>query len=118
MSRDSATCRYYRKDKSATIPINQNHSSMVKFSRGDATMGVIISLIKETCSPCHILLQHSEINAGVSARFDNNLPKDEATVENNTQYKGIARLDLPCEEALRTLGKLFDGLDGMSSPFP
>ncbi|KAL7920620.1 hypothetical protein ACQKWADRAFT_298002 [Trichoderma austrokoningii] len=42
---DSATCHYYRDDRSLTIPINKDHSNMVKLSRGDNDLGkVIISL--------------------------------------------------------------------------
>lgn len=115
MSRDSATCRYYRKDRSATIPINQNHSNMVKFSRGDATMGVVISLIKEICSASHVL-QHPEMNAGVSVGFDHSLPGGEATLETTSVDVDIGSEDLPCEEPLKALGKLLDDLDSMFKP--
>ncbi|KAM0511390.1 hypothetical protein ACHAPE_009905 [Trichoderma viride] len=47
---DSATCHYYSKDKSLTIPINKDHSNMVKFSRGDNDLGKIIVSLKELCS--------------------------------------------------------------------
>ncbi|KAK1238167.1 hypothetical protein MKX08_002746 [Trichoderma sp. CBMAI-0020] len=39
---ESATCHYYRNDKSLTIPINKDHSNMVKFSRGNNDLRKII----------------------------------------------------------------------------
>lgn len=50
VSPDSATCHYYRKDKSLTIPINKDHSNMIKFSRGDSTLGPVLVSLKELCS--------------------------------------------------------------------
>lgn len=47
---ESATCHYCRKDRSLTIPINENHSNMVKFGRGDPNLGVIIYSLSELCS--------------------------------------------------------------------
>ncbi|KAH6617141.1 hypothetical protein F5144DRAFT_541013 [Chaetomium tenue] len=106
VSRDSATCRHSRNNKSATIPINQNHSNMVKFSRGDATIGTIITSIKEICSPSN-LLQRSDMNAGVFVEF----PEGEAVVDDTSQ--DIAPPDLPCEETLKILGKVINGLDDL-----
>ncbi|KAH6640664.1 hypothetical protein F5144DRAFT_105787 [Chaetomium tenue] len=48
---ESATCHHFRKDKSVTIPINEDHSNMVKFSRDDATLRIIIHSLSELCSP-------------------------------------------------------------------
>lgn len=78
---------------------------MVKFSRGDATIGTMITSIKEICSPSN-LLQYSDMNAGISV----GLPESEAAVDDTSQ--NIAPPDLPCEETLRMLGKLINGLDG------
>jgi len=50
VDRNSATCHYYRKDRSITIPINQDHSGMVKFSRSDQNLSVIIQALAELCS--------------------------------------------------------------------
>ncbi|KAK3319651.1 hypothetical protein B0T19DRAFT_270056 [Cercophora scortea] len=50
VSPDSATNNQCRKDKSVTIPINRDHSNMVKFSRGDAQLGIVLSSIIEVCS--------------------------------------------------------------------
>ncbi|KAH8895466.1 hypothetical protein GQ53DRAFT_715140 [Thozetella sp. PMI_491] len=48
---DSATCRYNRKNKAITIPINEDHSNMVKFSRGDLNLGPVLSCLRELCFP-------------------------------------------------------------------
>ncbi|KAK3290170.1 uncharacterized protein B0H64DRAFT_368987 [Chaetomium fimeti] len=50
---DSATCYHWRKNKSMTIPINEDHANMVKFSKGHADLGTIIHLIDELCDPAH-----------------------------------------------------------------
>ncbi|KAH8897208.1 hypothetical protein GQ53DRAFT_803263 [Thozetella sp. PMI_491] len=50
VSPDSATCQRYRKDKSSTIPINKDHSGMVKFSKGDSSLGPILVSLSELCS--------------------------------------------------------------------
>ncbi|KAI9167908.1 Protein SERAC1 [Paramyrothecium foliicola] len=50
VTRDSATSRYATKDKSLTLPINADHSNMVKFSRGDANLGPIILLLTDFCT--------------------------------------------------------------------
>ncbi|KAK0638959.1 hypothetical protein B0T16DRAFT_235197 [Cercophora newfieldiana] len=47
VNRDSATSNHYRKDKSVTIPIQKDHSNMVKFSRGDTSLAIITSSIAE-----------------------------------------------------------------------
>jgi hypothetical protein len=47
VNRDSATSNYYRKDKSVTIPIQSDHSNMVKFGRGDVNLAIVTSLIAE-----------------------------------------------------------------------
>lgn len=44
---DSATCHYHRGDRSVTIPINKDHSNMVKFSRGDVDLDKIIISLNE-----------------------------------------------------------------------
>jgi hypothetical protein len=75
-------------------------------------MGVIINSIKEMCSPSN-LPQYSEMNAGVPVGFDNTLPEGEATVEATSVDMDSASLDLPCEETLKALGKLLNGLDRM-----
>jgi hypothetical protein len=73
-------------------------------------MGMIINLIKEICSPSHLLFQYSDMNAGVSVGINNGLLEGEAAVEVAPEDMGI---DLPCEETLRMLGKLLNGLDSM-----
>ncbi|KAK0638583.1 hypothetical protein B0T16DRAFT_227181 [Cercophora newfieldiana] len=47
VSPESATCHYYRKNKAATFPINEDHSNMVKFSRGDPNLEVVTQFIRE-----------------------------------------------------------------------
>ncbi|RYP29592.1 hypothetical protein DL767_006644 [Monosporascus sp. MG133] len=50
----SATSNYYWKNKSITIPIHKDHSGMVKFTRGDAHLGIIKASIAEICSTTHL----------------------------------------------------------------
>jgi len=51
VSPESATSHYCRKNKAVTIPINRNHSDMVKFTRGDTNLGSIISSLKDMLPP-------------------------------------------------------------------
>ncbi|KAK4444026.1 hypothetical protein QBC34DRAFT_416019 [Podospora aff. communis PSN243] len=46
VSPDSATCNRHRKNKAETFPINEDHSKMVKFSRGDQNLLVVTQLIR------------------------------------------------------------------------
>ncbi|KAK0701077.1 hypothetical protein B0H67DRAFT_547600 [Lasiosphaeris hirsuta] len=50
----SATSNYYLKKKSITIPIDKDHSGMVKFTRGDVHLGIITASIAEICSTTHL----------------------------------------------------------------
>ncbi|CAH0002163.1 unnamed protein product [Clonostachys byssicola] len=49
VSPDSATCYFNSKNKIMTIPIDKDHSSMVKFSRGDKDLEIILQTIGELC---------------------------------------------------------------------
>ncbi|KAK1751162.1 hypothetical protein QBC47DRAFT_392355 [Echria macrotheca] len=46
----SATCNWSRKDKSRTIPIDGDHSTMVKFSLGDPDLGIVMMVLSKICS--------------------------------------------------------------------
>ncbi|CAH0047656.1 unnamed protein product [Clonostachys solani] len=48
---DSATCHHNRsrKNRVYTIPINEDHTNMVKFSRGEPNLGVILTVLTDLC---------------------------------------------------------------------
>ncbi|KAK4454860.1 hypothetical protein QBC34DRAFT_433106 [Podospora aff. communis PSN243] len=52
VSPHSATSNYFSKESKQTdiIPINKDHSNMVKFTPGDSTLNIIIALVAELCS--------------------------------------------------------------------
>ncbi|KAH6857077.1 hypothetical protein B0I37DRAFT_89683 [Chaetomium sp. MPI-CAGE-AT-0009] len=54
---ESATFHNCRKDKSVTIPIGKDHSSMVKFGRGDTYLGIITNSIAEICPTAQLTNQ-------------------------------------------------------------
>lgn len=50
---ESATYYYYRKNRPVTIPIHHDHSGMVKFSKGNSDLGIIIDTIASLYSTEH-----------------------------------------------------------------
>jgi len=107
----SATCHYYRKKRSMTIPINKDHSHMVKYSKGDVNLGVILHSIAELCAPKqHELVHHPEHSAAhisISSSTD--------------QYAGAVLggfLDDSDDfKMLKALGHVLSRIDGASLPF-
>ncbi|KAK0645794.1 hypothetical protein B0T16DRAFT_492873 [Cercophora newfieldiana] len=67
---ESATSHYCRKDQLTTFPINEDHSNMVKFSRGDPNLGLVTQIIVDFCA----LDGHSGCRAGTSI----DVPKNNA----------------------------------------
>src|SRR4051812_22908419 len=105
---DSATSHYFRKDKSVTIPIHKNHSNMVKFTRGDTSLGIIIASLAELCSRTQ-LADHSRPKRPSGTVTDSNGNPLGSQLSSRTQG---------CEEnvdhtALEELGEIFSALDGM-----
>ena len=57
VSRESATCRYIDTDRSATFPIDETHSDMVKFTRNSHYYDVVIDKLS------HILQIMGEVKS-------------------------------------------------------
>jgi hypothetical protein len=108
VSPDSATCHYYRKDKSLTIPINKDHSNMIKFSRGDSSLGPVLISIKELCSLEKLTTGFPPPEDDIawdSRSIAPSLETDATLVENT--------LLMEQEAMLRDLGLLLKGIEGM-----
>ncbi|CAG9990569.1 unnamed protein product [Clonostachys byssicola] len=100
---DSATCHNNTKNKLSTIPINKNHSNMVKFSRGDKDLGSILSYVSE--------LSAKNRSSGSPLTLDlPGITQDNAT-EANT---GLGRIKTLTEdqETLQDMCKTFSSVEG------
>ncbi|KAL7895514.1 hypothetical protein HDV64DRAFT_95259 [Trichoderma sp. TUCIM 5745] len=97
---DSATGHYHRKDKSLMIPINKDHSNMVKFSRGDNDLGKILISLKELCSLKERL--------GQPLFATNDASRDQQTLSgtNTDYYSTSERVWAEDEEVLVDLGSV------------
>lgn len=51
---DSATCHCNSKNKALTVPIDKDHSSLVKLSNGDKDLNTIISILSNICAQEHL----------------------------------------------------------------
>ncbi|KAK7215375.1 hypothetical protein V2G26_003378 [Clonostachys chloroleuca] len=92
---DSATSYHNRKDKTSILPINENHSNMVKFSSGNTNLGSILVLLREMCSsimpmPGHFL----DIEASMRADQDRHFTKRSTTLGDATGFDDRAIADL------------------------
>jgi hypothetical protein len=103
---DSATCNHNRNDKSSTIPINEDHSNMVKFSEGDVNLGLIIPALMDLCSP-----RPSICGSSFSADLDppspiNSLGSDiDGLSKDDTTLKHI-------DAIMNELGQILSGMEG------
>lgn len=109
---DPESATYHNlKDSSATIPINQDHSSMVKFPRGDPDLGVILHAIAQLCPG-----QGSEnLKVDLSNKPVSTRPRKTELLEPTTTSMGdLTDLNYDGDgEILRDLASLMSSLDRM-----
>ncbi|KAG7116091.1 hypothetical protein HYQ44_007244 [Verticillium longisporum] len=118
---DSATCYFNRHDKTATIPINKDHSNMVKFSRGDANLSSILVSLLELCSlpqAARGLPSVPEVqaqtqtpvppNSGHVGTDDEADDDDDASTSQPIEY---ASIPVQGDEMMRRLGNMLKSID-------
>ncbi|KAK0714484.1 hypothetical protein B0H67DRAFT_553198 [Lasiosphaeris hirsuta] len=99
----SATCHYHRKDKSVTIPINESHSNMVKFSRGDPNLEIIMESVRDLCSRRN---RHQARRGSEAAEESRSDPLGDA-------HQAGKKKDMEGEETIKELGKLIASIDDL-----
>ncbi|KAH7304158.1 hypothetical protein B0I35DRAFT_484642 [Stachybotrys elegans] len=103
---DSATSHRNRDSKSKcfTVPINEDHTNMVKFTRGSANLGTVVSLIADLCSQCDPL--QSTGFAGLGSSHGNLL------VHNPDTSSVVAEASLAQDDRiLEMLNNIFSSLE-------
>lgn len=108
MTPDSATYRYNYKGKHLTIPINKDHSKMVKFSRGDANLASILLSLAEMCSTKRLANGHLFSSVESPSQTSRN------SLIHNTHVApaGDDVVSWEKEEVLRDLGALLSSIEG------
>lgn len=94
------------------IPINKDHSNMVKFSRGDNDLGKILISLKELCSLKERL--------GQPLFATNDASRDQQTLSgtNTDYYSTSERVWAEDEEVLVDLGSVLTSVQGKLSASP
>lgn len=99
VNRESATCNNYHKNRSVTIPINSDHSSMVKFSRGDSDLSIVIDTIASLC--CADRSQFKTISFSLGA------PSQDANLNHGpAMLGGLEKSEIILQELGNTLTSL------------
>jgi len=110
---ESATSHYCRNNRSATFPIDKDHSSMVKFPRGDSNLAVVTQIIMDSCP--------LDSHLGRGASTDINAPLTLITQEQNIaglkagdQEVNLTNTGKELQEVkiLDELGQLLQSLEG------
>ncbi|CAH0005040.1 unnamed protein product [Clonostachys byssicola] len=107
---DSATSYYNRKDKASILPINENHSNMVKFSSGNPNLGSILVLLREICASTMPMSGHfSDVEGSALADQDRDFTKSSAALEDATGFDDRAITDVGklLSEARKMHGQLY-----------
>lgn len=94
---ESATSRNYRTNQSSTIPIDEDHSNMVKFPPGDATLGVVIHSLRELCSssPAASISLRTGDDFGdrlISSGSSRDMPRDGRHTEDSRDERMLGKL--------------------------
>ncbi|EAQ88998.1 hypothetical protein CHGG_05617 [Chaetomium globosum CBS 148.51] len=106
---ESATSHNYRTNKSLTIPINEDHSNMVKFPRDDANLRLILHSLSEICSPNRPVEPVGNGSDNEIGRRDT-LGTVPVSISDSTQKDWLpigSSMSCEGEDALTKLGQLF-----------
>ncbi|CAH0046161.1 unnamed protein product [Clonostachys solani] len=108
---DSATCHHDVDDETVTIPIDEDHSNMVKFSRGNATLPAIIATLRRLCSGKYhddspMLTSQLHNLAGLPGHFQNEDKTPEFTYisyQDRSMVTEMDKLDKPAKNMYEEL---------------
>jgi hypothetical protein len=100
-------------DKASTIPINKDHYNMVKFPKGDANLGLIISAIMELCSSSSPIdsFSFSLVGRGLEANLDPLRPA-------HSLGSKIDGLSNNSDSIIDEFAQILSGIDGVVTRLP
>ncbi|KAI0601118.1 hypothetical protein F4775DRAFT_607246 [Biscogniauxia sp. FL1348] len=86
VSKDSATRNLYKLYSSSTFPIDESHSDMVKFRRGDSNLNIVLTKLQAVCGRREHQLHNGLLSTHEPSTYPDPTPRTMMGVDQGVRY--------------------------------